>query len=281
MMAIGSICSLFMAFYYGQYLDLPRPSWPINAIPQATVSASIGVIALSSSFISEKYRAISIFTFIMCTIAILLSQTRGLWLGYFTITSVLFIIRFKSLVINKKLTLIAVAVIALCGFTLKPVIESRVNTTISEMNKIANGNFNTSFGYRLQMWQLTPQLIEGHLILGQGGNHYKRFNSLYKQGEVSNGLKHLNPAHYHNQYIDRLVKSGVIGLFLLIALLITPLLSLSKKPLITRYTLNSLVSLYAIAALTDVPFNHAQTLLLYLFMICILQATSQNKENYE
>lgn len=281
MMAIGSLCSLFMAFYYGQYLSLDRGLWPINAIPQATISASIGLIALSLSITHDKYRTISIFTFVVCTIAILLSQTRGLWLGYFAITGVIFIFRFKDLFVNKKLTLIAVAIIVLCGFTLKPVIESRVNTTLSEVHKIANGNLNTSFGYRLQMWKLTPQLIEGHLIMGQGSNHHKIFNSLYKQGEVSNGLKKLNPAHYHNQYIDKLVKGGVIALFLLITLLVTPLVSISKKPQITRYVLSSLVLLYAIAGLTDVPFNHAQTLLLYLLLICTLQATTQNIESYE
>ena len=281
MMAIGSLCSLFMPLYYGEYLNAGRSAWPINAIPHATISASIGLLALSLSITSGKHRTISIFTFVVCTIALLLSQTRGLWLGYFAITGVIFIIKFKGLLAHKKVTLIAIAVVALCGFTLKPVIESRVNSTIDEVNKIAHGDLDTSFGLRLQMWQLTPQLIEGHIIFGQGSEHYKRFNSLYKQGDVSKTLKNFKPAHYHNQYIDKLVKDGVIGLFLLVALLVTPLLSISDKTRVTRYMLSSLVLLYAIAGLTDVPFNHAQTLLLYLLLICTLQATTQTKESYE
>ena len=281
MIAIGSLCSLFMAYYYGQYLSLPRGSWPINAIPQATISASIGLIALSLTLNSSKYRTLTILAFIVSTIAVLLSQTRGLWLGYFAITSIIFIIKFKTLLLNKRLTFIAVAIFSLSGFTLKPVIEYRVNSTINEVNKIVNGNLDTSFGLRLQMWQLTPQLIDGHVIIGQGSNHYIRFNNLYKQGDVSTGLKHLNPAHYHNQYIDKIVKGGLIGLFLLTALFVMPLLSLSARPRAIRYMLSSLVLLYAIAGLTDVPFNHPQPTLFYTFIICILSTAVIQKNEYD
>lgn len=82
-------------------------------------------------------------------------------------------------------------------------------------------------------------------------------------------MYNLQPAHYHNQYIDKLVKNGVVGLVLFLSLLLTPLWLCSKEHY-AKYITISLCTLLAIASLTDVPFNHGQTLFIYMTYICIL-----------
>ncbi len=92
-----------------------------------------------------------------------------------------------------------------------------------------------------------------------------------KEGRISQCLYKLKPAHITaNQYIDKLVKNGVIGLALFLLLLLAPLW-LYHKDHYTKYITISLCALLAIASLTDVPFfNHGQTLFIFMVYVCLL-----------
>uniref|UniRef100_UPI003CC9172E O-antigen ligase family protein n=1 Tax=Vibrio splendidus TaxID=29497 RepID=UPI003CC9172E len=74
-------------------------------------------------------------------------------------------------------------------------------------------------------------------------------------------------SHYHNQFLDNMVKSGTIGLLFIIGLLIYPLIKIKSLNEENRYIVIGLTSLFFIAGLTDVPFNHPQPLLMYLLFL--------------
>lgn len=273
---MGSIACFYMAYYYGQYLDIGRGAWPINAIPQATMSAAIGLIALSLSCNKNaSHKTIAVLAFVISTAAVLFSQSRGVWLGYFVTVALMIILHFRSLLLTKKSCLVALLLLIMGGFALKPVVEARIDETQYEVNQIMSGNFTTSAGLRLQMWAIVPQLVEDNWLLGLGRYHREKFNELYQQGQASETLKQQNPAHYHNQFLDRLVKSGMVGVALLLALLSVPLIGLSRASHQHRYMLSSIVLLYATASLTDVPFSHPQPLLLYIFLVSCLTTSSR------
>ncbi|WP_158264551.1 O-antigen ligase family protein [Photobacterium rosenbergii] len=274
---IGSLCSMFMPFYYGEYLNVGRGVWPINAIPQSTLSSAIGLAALVSAIEEKKFERYFMFmAFTFSSIAVIVSESRGLWLGHFTVSSLIFFIKYRRCLLNKKNLLISLALLITSSIVLAPVVESRIGKTQYEIQQIEQGNFNTSIGLRLEMWMMAPQLVVDNVMFGLGSEHQQKFAEQIKSQDVSRTLKRDKPSHYHNQYLDQLVKNGAVGLILLMLLLISPLSSLTKAKPVVRYTVGSVVLLYSIAALTDVPFNHGQTLLLFTILISCIKTIRYN-----
>ncbi|MGF1724517.1 O-antigen ligase family protein [Photobacterium nomapromontoriensis] len=267
---IGSIFALGTTYYFNQYLGIDRGLWPINAIPLATMSAAFGLISVTLLFTAPRTKkniAITLLAILFSSGAVLFSQTRGIWLGYTIVTGIVAITLNRGKVLNIKAIAIAVALLSVTGFSLKPVISERLAQTQYEINRILSGHLNTSIGLRLQMWMLSPEMLRNDWVLGLGNDHVTKFKELTAEGQVSSDLAGFKPAHYHNQYIDRSIKNGIVGLAILLALLIFPVYSSMKLSRDRRFILLSISLLYAIASLTDVPFNHTQTLLLYLIVI--------------
>ena len=165
-------------------------------------------------------------------------------------------------------TFIITAILTSSGtFLFKDKINERYSQTIYEIKKIQSDDYSTSVGLRLQMWMLAPELIKQKLILGHGQEQREILKDKLEHGEISGPLYHYASAHFHNQFLDKVVKSGIIGLTLVIGLLIYPLMIVKKLLSLDTYIAIGLVSLFFIAGLTDVPFNHPQPLMLYLLFL--------------
>ncbi|MGF1886499.1 O-antigen ligase family protein [Photobacterium profundum] len=267
---LGSSLCLAYACYYNLYLNIGRSRWPINAIPFATMCAIFGVLAITqlSRTSSLSVRLQATLTLILCLTAIIFTETRGIWLGFTIAAAIILLLKVKNNGINWKYAAIGITAFLSIGFMTKPQIEQRIVQTQTEIKSITSGNLNTSIGLRFQMWKLAPDMLRDNYILGLGNNHKLQFTELYKENFITKELYRFKPAHYHNQYLDKLIKNGIIGFFLLLALLALPIAQ--SKTLVTerKYQLIGISSLFAIAALTDVPFNHGQTLLMYLLLVC-------------
>jgi O-antigen ligase len=117
--------------------------------------------------------------------------------------------------------------------------------------------------------------------LGEG--HKSAFQDLAHQGVVNQAATNYAPYHYHNQFLDTLVKRGVLGLLSLLVLLATPVLIAFKYFRNDNLVLGSVCGItfmYTIASLTDVPFNHPTTINLFvLSMIALLSLEPDNPDN--
>ncbi|MCG6359225.1 hypothetical protein K6U58_11610, partial [Vibrio fluvialis] len=99
---------------------------------------------------------------------------------------------------------------------------------------------------------------------------------LYKQRKITKALYDYHPPHYHNQFIDSVVKSGLIGLAFLLLLLILPLYLVRHTIKNTKNIVTAVVALYVVMGLTDAPFYNGQTFILYvLTMLVLLNSASQ------
>lgn len=279
---LGSIISSIYAWYYSVYLGLGR-SWPINPIPYSTLIASFAIMSLGLVISHDKKRvkALTLFAFLCCCYALILGETRGIWLAILmalviiTCYSMIKFYRPKYWLYLSAFTLLICTV----GVMVKPQIEQRVTQTEREYKAIQSGNLCTSIGLRLQMWQAASILVEDNPILGLGDSHLQKIDELYKQKRISKCLYDNQPPHYHNQYLDRFVKNGAIGAILLIALLLLPLSKLKQKTITQQYFLLGIISVFAVASLTDVPLNHGQTLFMYFFYIIGVGCLPLLKEN--
>ncbi|WP_279151542.1 O-antigen ligase family protein [Photobacterium iliopiscarium] len=258
-----------------------RDAWPINAIPYGTLIAGISVIALSLSLTLTNYKekAVTFLAFILSSYGLIITESRGVWLGFIFALTVIFVvfITTKKIKITWRSVVIAIVLIGSVSIISKPLISQRLSQTHQEYSDIKSGDLNTSIGLRLQMWQSAPMLIEHHELLGQGNQYLISLDNLYHQVRISKSLYEAQPPHFHNQYVDYMVKKGIIGLILLLCLFILPLRLLKNASLLQRYITITLVSLFAVASLTDVPFNHGQTIFMYIFWLGCFTTTSNNE----
>ena len=266
---IGAILCFSFAFYYSTILKLDRGSWPIIAIPQADLSAVMLILSYTQIIYSRQKTQYIIATIalIFSITAIVLSDTRGVWLAICPALIYLFIKHYSSIKINWKVIFTSLIIASSLGFIMKNELHQRYEETRSEMVDITNGNLDTSFGLRLLMWKTTPNMIKGHYIIGSGDGYINRFDELYKEGLITKTLYNFQPAHFHNQYVDKLIKNGIIGLALLLALIIIPFWLANRKNDFYCNSVNGIIIVFAIAALTDVPFYYGHPLMMYLILI--------------
>ncbi|CAK3687471.1 O-antigen ligase [Vibrio crassostreae] len=269
----GSIAICINSIYFNLYIGIEREAGYINPIPYATACALISIVAFSLLLDSSSLngKTIPLAAFLLSLPPIVLSETRGIWLAFTLSISFIIITKYIKTPPSKRSILLAflftVVLTSTGTFLFKEKISERYHRTIYEIERIQSNDYRTSIGLRLKMWMLAPDLIKQKPILGHGQEQRLVLTEKLKNGEISKKLFSFASAHYHNQFLDKMVKSGTVGLILLIGLLLYPLLIVKKLPSIDSYIVIGLVSLFSIAGLTDVPFNHAQTLILYLLFL--------------
>ncbi len=271
---LGSIIVFLSTYYFSIVLHLPRGHWPINAVPHGTMGATIIVLVLVFLINANNYRdrIILAFALLMSVSGLVMNPTRGVWLALIIAVVIILISKLKTKKINWKDTLMALVILSLGIYTVKPKLEQRIiNKSQAEIKLIQAGSLNSSAGIRLQLWMAAPKIISEGLILGSGENHQLLLKNLAVQGFITKKVTRFS--HYHNQYLDRLVKGGLMGLILLFAVFTYPLFFTSTG--INRQIAIAVVTVYAVAGLTDVPLNHGAPLFMYLLLMFTLQKSNE------
>lgn len=276
---IGVVASLSYVLIQIYYYGMHGRNWSINPIPYATFSAILSILSLCFFFEKSniKERTIWLLSFSMSMFPLFISQTRGVWLALAIAVSMLIT---KTLYSQKKNILLLLPLILLCVPPLyynADKIQQRITSTTLELQKIEKNNLNSSFGLRLQMWKSTPLLLEKSPFLGQGDTHQDHKKELAEMGKIHHNI--VNFTHYHNQFLNDLIKYGVLGFMLLLCGLALPLFYFFKYAHPERWGGVLTVAIFSIAALTDVPFQHQQTLMLYFITIYITLFSPRLKEH--
>lgn len=274
LIVIGAISSFIFVMIQTFIFNHGRMGWGINPIPYATYSASLSILSFYYLLQSKELRSCILWlsTFTMAVIPLMYSQSRGLWVA---LSVVMVIAILKSLVSYKKSLYLLGPFIIFCAaaiFFSAEKIEQRIDLTQAEVQQIMAGNLETSIGWRLQMWKAGGLLAGESPIIGLGDKHLAYKQELAEQDIISQ--KTVQFTHYHNQFLNDLVKYGIVGLGLLLLTILLPLYYLKKNN--NEYTWPGflIIATFIIASLTDVPFQHAQTLTLYFIMIYFFVYTS-------
>jgi len=134
----------------------------------------------------------------------------------------------------KKLTTMAVMVGCLALLSallgLHKVIEVRVLQAATEAQAFLNdNNQDSSVGSRLAMWRFALEQIGHSPIWGVGKQGWV---TLRDQGIADGKMSApyiASLTHLHNEYLDAVVKRGVVGLFLLLMLYLGPMLLFFRR----------------------------------------------------
>ncbi|WP_172380541.1 O-antigen ligase family protein [Vibrio sp. Vb339] len=279
---LSSIFVLVQTIYIMNGHNWDRMQLPLNAIPYANYSATISLLAfVAMLFVKEiKFKYLSALALICYSIVVLVVDTRGTWLAllaaYSAIAS-LFVFHKRSW----KLTVSIVSSFIIIPIVCYPIVEDRVENSKREVALLAQGNLDSSWGMRIQLWQAGYQIfrdnpsIEG---LGQTA-HLQMIQDMYKQGRVKASLAQFDNKNFHNSIIDRTVKYGLIGLILYIAIILTPIYyGLRQEFNYKSILFIALPTFIFTAGLTYIPLSHPGTYFIYLF--CLI-ANSNEPNNIE
>ncbi|EKO3395496.1 O-antigen ligase family protein [Vibrio fluvialis] len=274
--ALGCVTVFANSIYFNIVLGLSRESGVINPIPYAGITALLALLSIHFSLTSKNINTKILFGFfaILSVTSLILTESRGVWLAFACALLVLVFNKFKLTL--KRIILFLILISSTVFMFSTNFVDQRIEQTRYEFEQIQQGNMNTSIGLRLQMWQAAIKLSEGNWLLGLGTEHFNKLELLYQQQKVSKALYDYHPPHYHNQFIDSVVKSGVIGLVFLLFLLFMPLYLVRHVNKNVKKIVGSVVMLYVIMGLTDAPFYNGQTFILYvLSMLFLLNNTAQ------
>lgn len=272
---LGSLTVFINSIYYNVWLEQHRSAGPVNPIPYATFCGLLFTTSICYMIYEKlnRYRILAAAGFIMSGASIILSQSRGVWLAVALAITLLIINGFRRNIFNWKFSLGIFALIFIVAFVFKPEINQRIESTKNELVQIQQGNLNTSIGLRLQMWMLADDIIDGHYLFGIGASQLgQRLNGLYQEKIASEEIHEFSPTHLHNQFVDSLVKNGIVGLCIMLALLFIPLKHITQRPPVTRALILCSVAVFLVASLTDVPFNHPQSFTIYIILLSFLNS---------
>jgi O-antigen ligase len=271
---MGSLTSLIYLLMQIIVYNNNGRMWSINPIPYATFITSIAIISLYFLLQSQTFnqRVLWLITFMVTLPPLFHSQARGLWLA---LSIAIITLAIKSILNNKKSILVLIPLllgITLSGYLISGKLTQRFEQTKIEVQKITSGNLNTSFGQRLQMWEAALIMSKKSPIIGLGDAHIAYKEALAKENIISPTIVPFT--HYHNQFLNALVKYGIIGLLLLLFSIYLPIYYFFTVERRYKWPAILVVLIFMVASLTDVPFQHAQPLTFYFIVMYITLSTA-------
>ncbi|NAZ91689.1 O-antigen ligase domain-containing protein [Vibrio toranzoniae] len=282
---LSSIYISYQTMNIIEFEDLGKMKLPLNPIPYSNFIGLLSIITLYLCYISRSklLSFFSTFSFILLSMNVLLVDTRGTWLALITVyMTIIFIIFIKKR--NWKLTLSSLLLFSTVIILSYPVIESRVNRTVEEVNLLRSGNLDTSWGIRIQLWMVGYNIVKDTPSwsgLGQK-QHLKIIQDMYKKGDVRRSLATFDNKNFHNSIIDRTVKYGFIGALLYFLVLLLPFVYGIRNFKSSYSALLIIMPIFIFSAgLSYIPLSHPGTYFLYLFTSIILINKIKNEKEKE
>ncbi len=185
----------------------------------------LGLIVFTKRFFSVKgtYRwfviPIWFLSFAVCTFAVVITQTRGIWFGLilsFLLCFPVLLFQRDKIKFNNYNWLVVVIAVAVYGLSLSSlvkfsnIIQGRITTEFHSVENILEMDLQSldsgSIGIRVKIWQASWPWIKEHPLVGWGGNARRHIID-----ESGLGVEF---GHLHNSYIDILVSYGFLGIVL-------------------------------------------------------------------
>ena len=159
-----------------------------------------------------------------------------------------------------KIAGIVVLVFALfmgLNYLTMPKLFSRAQNTIEDMEAGEDGDV------RQDIWECAWELVDEHEAIGYGNDGY--WNDLYRE-YVEHDLPNCyneEKLNMHNQYLETLVATGVVGLIVLIAMVAIPAIVS-----ITRRYWNPIMAVFTLSYALWIFFEEAFARQMGLLFIC-------------
>ena len=183
------------------------------------VIVAIYLACLSSSV---KLRVVS------CSVALILllvqfhQNSRVLLLATLIAVTVLIYLRYKMEIRKLGGIFVAVFMITIVLASSSSVFQDRWTRIKSDIELLQQGDYRSSLGYRLAIWDVGLHGIAERPLLGHGTGaperYFERTIVTYKNGIYKNLPEFQETSHYHNDWIEIGMHIGILGILVLLFL---------------------------------------------------------------
>lgn len=167
--------------------------------------------------------ALKIFGFVLGLYCAIRSGERGIWIAI-PVLAVIWMVYFVPPKKWRLFTAATAIALAIAAYWLIPNVQTRIAATQWEIGQIAKGNFNTSAGQRLQIWNAAIQIISRNPIAGIGPVESSgAIRKLGAEGWFTAGALKSALAQTHNEILAHAMKLGVFGLIAILSIYFVPI----------------------------------------------------------
>ena len=220
---------------YGMFFELwsingrgPDYPSPFMTHIHYSVFLAFTAIVLFHRIISRNYTLARklpfLFFFIASTTNLMFSIGRTGQLAFFVALLTAIFLRFKLSLKSLFSGIMLVLFLIFVSYNGLNIFKIRIDTALSDIKKMQQGNFNTSFGTRATFWVIASDIVKKEPLLGVGvGDYMLATKSTMEAEKYKNSTdeekKRLSGTHFHNQYLMIVVQAGIIGLVLMFILI--------------------------------------------------------------
>lgn len=214
---------------YGMFFELitMKHGTPNNPTPFMThldyaLFLSFTALMVLSRLLYEeslKYRLFYIFFFLSVTTNLFITGGRVGYIIFIITLIILFLHRFENKLKALTYSSLILGSILFIAYNLSPTFQSRVNQTQQSLEKLYyNQNYCTSWGTRAGAFIVAKEVSKSSPIFGVGiEDHIDSLQEVIKT-KYPNMECFSWYMHYHNQYLEIITKTGIVGLLLFLAI---------------------------------------------------------------
>ncbi|MFW6001014.1 MAG: O-antigen ligase family protein [Halanaerobium sp.] len=262
---IASIYGLYQYFYL-DYSRIKSFSFSLTFGNLIAVMVIFFTIYIIWGEFSKKTKFLLLFLDILFFVNLILTKSRGAWLGFIVGLVILGFIK------SKKFMIVSLIIIILLFSVLPSHYVERFKSSFDISYDLENNRSNT---YRIAMWITSLKILKDYSVFGLGYYNYRTpLSEPYKLDIIKPKEGFI---HVHNTYLQIAAEQGLFGLFTFLYLLyfifkrIYNYYNNKKRGNIKLFYLGSLISiiLYLVQGLTQYNFGKTEPLSLFWLIIGI------------
>lgn len=221
---LGLVLALAIVVFQRVVLGEPRPGAWLQAIAFANMVTALSLIGFARPGNSRKVHAHAWMDLACGALILMLNGTRGAMVALLVALVPMLMIRYRRVGFRMFLAAVCgtITIAAAAYFAPGSPVPNRMDQAIYEMREFEQGQFETSVGVRLKIWQLGLEYFSEHPVSGIGVGQFARILH-------ATPVCHQNPQssvcileHAHNDLVEVAATTGVLGLAAFLALFLVP-----------------------------------------------------------
>jgi len=280
--SVGLVGALLIVSYQYFALGDPRPAAWTQAIAFANMVAALGLMGFARPGENGRTHA-EAWLNVLCAAAILmLNGTRGAMIAMLVTMVPMLLIRYRRFSVRMfVISVAATAVLAIGAYAVPggPV-SKRVDAAVEEIQQYRQGNFESSVGVRLKIWQIGLQYFAEHPLTGVGVGQFARILHASEFCQNTQSMACVLE-HAHNDIVEAASTTGIPGLLTFLGIFLIPAELFRRALIASRKSRNEQgVSLGAaglavvmsslICGLTQVTTAHQANVVFYAGVVGLL-----------
>ncbi len=160
---------------------------------------------------------------------------------------------------------ILIAILTAAYFT-SPVFHKKMDDSLIEIQQMRKGDFGTSWGLRLGMKAISWDIVKTHPLVGVGaGDALDAYKKHWAETPFKKYALLGRMPHVHDQYLEILLQTGFIGLFLMLGFLLN-IFKRPYEPPTARAVAYAALTVMLFSFFTEVTFRN-NTSVLFAFLL--------------